>query len=126
MAERTSVHGLQVANSLFRFVNDHVLPGLAGVTQEGFWQGFASIVHDLAPKNIALLAERDRLQSAIDTWHKAHPGPIVNMPAYRAFLEGIGYLVPPPANVKITTANVDQELSLQAGPQLVVPILNAR
>ena len=81
---------------------------------------------DLAPKNIALLAERDRLQTELDTWHKANPGPIRDMRAYRAFLEKIGYLVPPPAGVKATTTNVDAELALQAGPQLVVPILNAR
>uniref|UniRef100_UPI0025FDDBE8 malate synthase G n=1 Tax=uncultured Acidovorax sp. TaxID=158751 RepID=UPI0025FDDBE8 len=81
---------------------------------------------DLAPRNIALLAERDRLQTELDTWHKANPGPIKDMVAYRSFLEKIGYLVPQPADVKATTANVDDELATQAGPQLVVPILNAR
>ena len=82
--------------------------------------------HDLAPKNIALLAERDRLQSELDALAQGQPGPIADMPAYRAFLEKIGYLVPPPEGAKATTANVDAELALQAGPQLVVPILNAR
>ncbi|MBG6073211.1 MULTISPECIES: malate synthase G [unclassified Polaromonas] len=123
--ERTSRHGLQVATSLFNFINDKVLPG-TGVESDTFWTGFDAIVSDLAPKNIALLAERDRLQTELDTWHQAHPGPIADMPAYRAFLEGIGYLVPQPATVAITTANVDAELAVQAGPQLVVPILNAR
>ena len=123
--ERTTAHGLQVATELYNFINDQVLPG-TGVDGDTFWTGFDAIVADLAPKNIALLAERDRLQTELDTWHKAHPGPIADMPAYRAFLEGIGYLVPQPANVAITTANVDAELALQAGPQLVVPILNAR
>ncbi len=122
---RTSLHSLQVATVLQRFVDDQVLPGL-GIHSATFWKGFDAIVQDLAPKNIALLAERDRLQSELDAWHKAHPGPITDMKAYRAFLEQIGYLVPQPKKVKITTANVDAELAKQAGPQLVVPILNAR
>ncbi|RLJ37467.1 malate synthase G [Acidovorax sp. 106] len=125
MTDRTSLHGLQVATSLFRFVEDKVLPG-TGVGSADFWKGFDAIVADLAPRNIALLAERDRLQTELDTWHKANPGPIQNMVAYRSFLEKIGYLVPQPAEVKATTANVDDELATQAGPQLVVPILNAR
>lgn len=125
MTARTSVHGLQVATSLFRFVEDKVLPG-TGVQSSAFWKGFDAIVADLAPRNIALLAERDRLQTELDTWHKAHPGPIADMAAYRQFLETIGYLVPQPANVQATTTNVDDELAIQAGPQLVVPILNAR
>ncbi|MCI5070473.1 malate synthase G [Acidovorax sp.] len=125
MTERTTVHGLQVATSLFRFVEDKVLPG-TGVASDAFWKGFGAIVTDLAPRNIALLAERDRLQTELDTWHKANPGPIQDMVAYRSFLEKIGYLVPQPANVQATTANVDDELATQAGPQLVVPILNAR
>ena len=125
MTDRTPIHGLQVATSLFRFVEDKVLPG-TGVGSEAFWKGFDAIVADLAPRNIALLAERDRLQTELDTWHKANPGPIQNMVAYRSFLEKIGYLVPQPADVKATTANVDDELATQAGLQLVVPILNAR
>jgi malate synthase len=125
MTARTSVSGLQVDTQLHRFIEDEVLPG-TGVASEDFWQGFDAIVADLAPRNLALLAERDRLQSELDRWHKANPGPIRDMAAYRAFLEEIGYLVPPPANVRCTTTNVDAELALQAGPQLVVPILNAR
>ncbi len=124
---RTTAHRLQVASNLHDFVNSQVLPG-TGVDSAKFWQGFDAIVADLAPKNIALLAERDRLQTELDAWHKAHPGEIKDMPAYKAFLEKIGYIVPPPAtsDAQITTANVDSELALQAGPQLVVPILNAR
>ena len=122
---RTAVHRLQVATSLHEFIESKVLPG-TGVAPEVFWQGFDAIVADLAPKNIALLAERDRLQTELDAWHKANPGPITDMPAYKAFLEKIGYLVPSPKKVKITTANVDAELAKQAGPQLVVPVLNAR
>ena len=122
---RTNVHRLQVATELFRFVEDQVLPGL-GVASAHFWAGFDAIVGDLAPRNIALLAERDRLQTELDTWHKAHPGPVQDLAGYQQFLEKIGYLAPYPANVQTTTTNVDAELAIQAGPQLVVPILNAR
>ena len=102
-----------------------MLPG-TGVDRAAFWAGFDAIVHDLAPKNAALLAERDRIQAEMDAWHRAHPGPISDMAAYQAFLRQIGYLQPVPAEVQCTTANVDAELATQAGPQLVVPILNAR
>ncbi|WP_066259660.1 malate synthase G [Hydrogenophaga flava] len=125
MTQRTSIHGLQVSTDLYQFINEQVLPG-TGVSVETFWKGFDGIVADLAPKNAALLAERDRLQAELDTWHSANPGPITNMVAYRKFLETIGYLVPEPKKVKATTKNVDDELATQAGPQLVVPILNAR
>jgi malate synthase len=125
MTARTNVHGLQVATELYQFIEDKVLPG-TGVASSQFWAGFDKIVADLAPKNAALLAERDRIQLEMDAWHTAHPGPIADMPAYRAHLEKIGYTVPVPADTKVTTANVDAELATQAGPQLVVPILNAR
>ncbi len=125
MTARTTVHGLQVATELYRFIEDKVLPG-TGVDSAKFWAGFDAIVKDLAPKNAALLAERDRIQAEMDAWHTAHPGPITDMAAYRAHLEKIGYVVPVPGDVKITTANVDAELATLAGPQLVVPILNAR
>jgi len=123
--KRTQVHSLQVASNLYKFIETKVLPD-TGVSSDKFWQGFDAIVQDLAPKNIALLAERDRLQHEMDTWHSQNPGPIKNMKAYRKFLEKIGYLVPQPEKVKATTKNVDAELALQAGPQLVVPVLNAR
>ncbi len=122
---RTTLHSLQVDDVLVRFIEDEVLPG-TGVDAARFWAGFDAIVRELAPKNAALLAERDRLQAEIDAWHRANPGPISDMAGYRAFLERIGYLVPVPAGAKATTTNVDAELALQAGPQLVVPILNAR
>jgi malate synthase len=125
MTERTTIHGLKVATELKDFVDGEVLPG-TGIDPDRFWDGFAAIVRDLAPKNAALLAERDRLQAELDAWHKANPGPIRDMAKYRAFLEQIGYLAPVPAKVKVTTKNVDAELALQAGPQLVVPITNAR
>ncbi|PZO18352.1 MAG: malate synthase G [Burkholderiales bacterium] len=125
MTQRTQIHGLQVATVLADFINQQVLPG-TGVAPDAFWKGFDAIVTELAPKNAALLAERDRLQLELDRWHAAHPGPINDMPAYRKFLEGIGYLVPVPAEVRASATNVDDELALQAGPQLVVPVLNAR
>ena len=121
---RLTIHRLQVAQELHQFIEDQVLPG-TGIESAHFWAGFDAIVTDLAPKNRALLAERDRLQTELDAWHRAHPGPIADMPAYRAFLEQISYLVPQPA-AQVTTANVDAELAQQAGPQLVVPITNAR
>ena len=122
---RTTHHRLQVATPLARFIEDEVLPG-TGITPADFWRGFDALVADLAPKNAALLGNRDRLQTELDTWHEAHPGPIGDMPAYRAFLQRIGYLVEPAGAVQCTTLNVDDELARLAGPQLVVPILNAR
>ena len=118
-------HGLNVAAVLHRFIEDQVLPG-TGITSADFWRGFSEIAHDLQPRNAALLAERDRLQSALDRWHLEHPGPITDMAAYRGFLFKIGYLVDRPGPVRVSTSQVDDELALQAGPQLVVPVLNAR
>jgi malate synthase len=125
MSERVTLGRLQVAANLQRFIEDEVLPG-TGVEAAAFWKGFDELVHDLAPKNRALLAERDRLQVELDNWHRSNPGPITDMPAYRSFLESIGYLQPEPGDVKISTNNVDSEIATQAGPQLVVPIGNAR
>lgn len=125
MTARTTCNSLQVATPLYRFIEDKVLPG-TGIKSADFWKGFDEIVRDLTPKNAALLAKRDHLQAQIDQWHKAHPGPIKDMPAYRQFLEKIGYIESVPADVVADTKNVDDELALQAGPQLVVPLLNAR
>ncbi|SDJ46461.1 malate synthase G [Pseudomonas indica] len=125
MTERLQRHRLHIAANLLRFIEDEALPG-SGLDPENFWQGFDALVHDLAPKNRQLLLERDRLQAELDTWHREHPGPIADMPAYRAFLESIGYLLPTPASVQVRTANVDREITEQAGPQLVVPVMNAR
>jgi malate synthase len=122
---RISVHNLQVAESLHSFIETEAIPG-TGLTSKAFWEGFDALVADLAPKNMALLAERDRLQAELDQWHRAHPGPVKDQAAYQAFLKRIGYLVEAPAKVQATTENVDDELAKQAGPQLVVPILNAR
>ena len=125
MTARTTCHGLQVATVLYRFIEDKVLPG-TGVDSTAFWKGFDAIVRDLTPKNAALLVERDRLQTEMDAWHRANPGPIADMAAYRQHLESINYLTPQPGHVTATTTNVDAELAFQAGPQLVVPVLNAR
>ncbi|MFM1859614.1 MAG: hypothetical protein RL133_1114, partial [Pseudomonadota bacterium] len=122
---RVQCHRLHVAQDLHRFIETEALPG-TGLSAEQFWSGFDALVADLAPKNRALLAKRDALQTQLDEWHQTHPGPIQDPAAYKAFLETIGYLVPLPAQVKATTTQVDSELAQQAGPQLVVPILNAR
>ncbi len=125
MTDRIAAGRLQVASVLHRFIEDEVLPG-SGLDRQAFWRGFDALAHDLAPKNVALLAERDRLQAELDAWHRANPGPIGDMPAYRALLKRIGYLVDSVDPVRCQTANVDDELARQAGPQLVVPITNAR
>ncbi len=118
-------HPLQIAPTLQRFIEDEALPG-TGIEARTFWQGFSTLIHDLAPQNRALLAERERLQAELDNWHRQHPGPIRDMAAYQHFLQGIGYLVEPPASVQVSTRNVDREIAVQAGPQLVVPLSNAR
>jgi len=125
MTEHVKRHRLQVATELAAFIDNEALPG-TGLDQETFWRDLDALVHDLAPKNRALLAERDRLQSELDNWHRANPGPIHDMAAYRAFLGEIGYLVEQPAQVQAATTNVDPELAVQAGPQLVVPMSNPR
>ncbi|WP_410481806.1 malate synthase G [Pseudomonas plecoglossicida] len=118
-------HSLQIAPCLQRFIEDEVLPG-TGIEARSFWQGFSTLVDDLAPQNRALLAERERLQTELDNWHRQHPGPIRDMAAYQHFLQSIGYLVEAPEHVQVSTRNVDREIAVQAGPQLVVPLSNAR
>ncbi|WP_147693729.1 malate synthase G [Vogesella mureinivorans] len=125
MTARIQKHRLAVAANLHDFIEQEALPG-TGMASEAFWQGFDALVHTLAPKNRALLAERDRLQTEIDQWHRQQPGPIADMAAYKAFLGSIGYLQPAPADSRIDTSNIDTELAEQAGPQLVVPVMNAR
>jgi malate synthase len=125
MTERVNCQRLQVAANLQRFVDQEVLPG-TGIEREAFWAGFDALVHELAPQNRALLAERERLQAELDAWHRAHPGPVRDMPAYRAFLQSIGYLLAQSEQVQASTAQVDSEIASQAGPQLVVPVMNAR
>ncbi|WLS58956.1 malate synthase G [Bordetella bronchiseptica] len=125
MTERIPHHGLQVAASLHRFIEDEALSG-SGLAPDEFWAGFAALVRDLAPRNRELLAERDRLQGEIDAWHRAHPGPVRDSAGYQTLLERIGYLQPQPAQVTASTRDVDSEIASQAGPQLVVPVSNAR
>ncbi|SDF43236.1 malate synthase G [Thalassobaculum litoreum] len=125
MTERVEVGGLQVAKELYDFAVNEALPG-TGVEAAAFWDGLGAIVHDLAPRNAALLARREKIQEEIDAWHKANPGPIGDLDAYKAFLKEIGYLVEEGPDFKVDTANVDPEISSIAGPQLVVPVMNAR
>ena len=124
MADRVQVAGLDVAEVLHRFVIEEALPG-SGLDPEEFWAGAASIIHELAPRNRELLARREELQSQLDDWHREHPG-TPDAEAYTAFLRQIGYLLDEPGEVAVTTADVDDEVARIAGPQLVVPLLNAR
>ncbi|WP_422375203.1 malate synthase G [Roseibium sp.] len=124
MTGRIDVHGLKVASDLYDFVNEKALPE-TGVDQDHFWKSLSDLVHDLAPKNRALLARRDQLQEQIDAWHKANPG-TPDMAGYKSFLKEIGYLVPEGEAFEVGTANIDPEIGSVAGPQLVVPVMNAR
>ncbi len=126
MRERITAAGLQVDKELYDFIEQDVLAQHPQVKSAEFWTGLAGLLATYAPKNKALLQKREDLQAKIDAWHTAHPGPIKDMAAYKAFLREIGYLVDEPADFQITTQNVDREIAEQAGPQLVVPIMNAR
>ncbi|MEX0163740.1 malate synthase G [Pseudomonas brassicacearum] len=125
MTEHVQVGGLQVAKVLFDFVNNEAIPG-TGLTADAFWAGADKVIHDLAPKNKALLAKRDDFQARIDAWHQARAGQAHDAVAYKAFLQDIGYLLPEAADFQATTQNVDDEIARMAGPQLVVPVMNAR
>ncbi|WLG44518.1 malate synthase G [Pseudomonas sp. FP1740] len=125
MTEHVQVGGLQVAKVLFDFVNNEAIPG-SGLTADTFWAGADKVIHDLAPKNKALLAKRDDFQARIDAWHQARAGVAHDAVAYKAFLQDIGYLLPEAADFQATTQNVDDEIARMAGPQLVVPVMNAR
>ncbi|MEB3023881.1 malate synthase G [[Mycobacterium] crassicus] len=125
MTDRVSVGDLRVARVLYDFITDEALPG-TGVDPDTFWAGVDKVVTDLAPKNAELLARRADLQAQIDKWHRHRVIEPLDTEAYRAFLTEIGYLLPEPADFTVTTAGVDDEIAVQAGPQLVVPVLNAR
>jgi len=125
MSNRTLVAGLSVAKELFNFIETQVLPGLR-VTPDHFWTGLSEITHELGPKNRTLLAEREVMQAKIDQWHIDNRGSEHDSAAYHAFLSEIGYLVAEPNEFKISTQNVDPEIASIPGPQLVVPIMNAR
>ncbi|RXT08017.1 malate synthase G [Ammoniphilus sp. CFH 90114] len=123
MRDYIQVGQLQVASVLYQFLNTEALPG-TGVTSEQFWSGLDALIHDLAPKNKALLAKRDELHEAIHQWHKDNKD--FDFAKYKAFLQEIGYLEPDVEDFEVSTAGVDKEITMQAGPQLVVPINNAR
>lgn len=125
MTERVQVGGLQVAKALYDFINNEAIPG-TGIAADKFWAGAEAVINELAPKNRALLAKRDELQAQIDAWHQARKGQAHDAAAYKAFLQEIGYLLPEPADFQATTQNVDEEIARLAGPQLVVPVMNAR
>ena len=126
MVTHNYVHqsGIQVSDTIFRLVNDDICPGIA-VNPEKFWRDFASIIHDLAPKNSELLKKRSYLQAQIDHWHRSNRGDY-DFNRYKEFLLDIGYLLPEIEDFEINPPKVDDEIALQAGPQLVVPIMNAR
>jgi len=125
MTDRVPVHGLQVARELHDFIAKEALPG-TGVDADRFWKGFAELAVKMMPENRALLAQRDKLQAAIDAWHKENPERPIDPLDYTAFLREIGYLVPEGNDFQIGTQNVDPEIATMAGPQLVVPLTNAR
>ncbi len=125
MTEMINAGNIQVAAPLYNFINDEALPG-TGIEPDRFWNALDELVHTLGPRNRALLAERDALQVRIDAWHKENRDKEFDPAAYRAFLEDIGYLVPEGGDFQVDTANVDPEITTIAGPQLVVPITNAR
>jgi malate synthase len=125
MTQRTDKNGLQVADELVRFIETQALPG-TGVENDKFWAGFSNLVHGLGPKNRDLLQVREDMQAKIDAWHKDRAGQAHDAAAYTAFLREIGYLVPEGPAFSIDTAGVDPEIASVPGPQLVVPITNAR
>ncbi len=125
MAGTVQIGGLGVAGALRDFIENEALPG-TGVEPARFWSSFEAILRDWAPRNAELLAKRDALQAKLDAWHRANPARPVNLPAYKAYLTEIGYLLPEPADVQVGTTDVDPEIAQLAGAQLVVPVSNAR
>ena len=116
---------LSVSDKLANFVSDELLPGLA-ITPENFWDQLETIIHTFAPKNKELLAKRESIQGQIDQWHLANKDQPFNLELYKTFLKDIDYIVEEGGDFHITTQNVDPEIAMIAGPQLVVPVMNAR
>ena len=125
MSKRIQQGKLQVADSLHRLLEQDILPG-TGITATHFWNELERLLEDFTQRNRDLLATRDELQARIDAWHRDHPGSDYDRDAYLDFLQEIGYLLPEAEDFSITTANVDAEVASVAGPQLVVPVMNAR
>jgi malate synthase len=118
-------NGLKINSTLFEFVNNEVIPG-TNINSEDFWNNFEKVVHELAPINKSLIDKREDIQKQIDTWHKKNAGKDLDKKQYISFLRSISYIVDTKEEFKISTSNVDQEISSIAGPQLVVPVDNAR
>jgi len=125
VTRRIDKNGLQVAQELVTFIEERALPG-TGVDASAFWEGFSELVHEMGPQNRSLLEQRDEIQRRIDAWHVARAGQAHDAAEYRAFLEEIGYIEPDGGEFEIETTGVDPEIATVAGPQLVVPITNAR
>jgi malate synthase len=125
MRATVSIEQLKIDQALYDFVNNEAIPG-SGVQAREFWSGFAALVREFAPRNAALLRRRDELQAKIDAWHRLNPGPNFDRSKYKAFLLEIGYLVAEKEAFSVSTSNVDPEIAQLAGPQLVVPVSNAR
>ena len=125
MNDRINLHGLQVDKGLHALINDEAIPA-TGIDADKFWEGVAKIIKDLSPKNQALLDHRNMLEKSINEWHIERKGSPHDSNAYRQFLMEIGYLAPEAADFKATTENVDDEITSIPGPQLVVPVNNAR
>lgn len=125
MAPYTQAHGLHINTELYKLVSQELSPN-TGLSPEQFWQGFASIISDLSPKNKTLLEKRDAFQEQLDDWFKDHPKGQIDIAAQKQFLEAIGYLLPEGEDFSVDVSNVDPEISSVAGPQLVVPVQNAR
>ncbi|MFN5881921.1 MAG: malate synthase G [Burkholderiales bacterium] len=125
MTDRISLHGLQIDRRLHQMIETEALPG-TGIAPDTFWKGLAELVHELGPRNRSLLATREAFQARIDAWHKARSGQPHDAAAYTAFLQEIGYLLPEGEDFQVDTAHVDDEIATIPGPQLVVPVMNAR
>ena len=125
MTQRITTHGLQVDSALYDFITHSALPG-TGVEADTFWREFSAIVDELTAENRALLNKRDSIQAQIDEWHRSQQGAAHDPAAYRTFLSQIGYLVEEGPDFSVSTIGVDDEITTIAGPQLVVPVNNAR